>query len=661
MGIDVGGTFTDLVMVRADGTTSVHKVLNNESGAASAVRGATEMADDPGDVAAIVHGTTVATNAVLERTGATTAVVTTRGFRDVLELARQERGDIWDLYWSRPAPLVPRHLRFEVDERLAADGSVLTPLDVATALADLLPELDRTGVEAVAICFLHSFQNPAHERLLLDALHQARPDLHVSASHLVAAQYREYDRMSTTVLNAYLGPIIQRHLAALGGAMEAQGLTADLHVMQSNGGIVPVSAAAALGASLCMSGPAGGVLAAEELGKQLGQQQLLCLDMGGTSTDVALIRDGRAEISHDTSIDGLISILPTFAIETVGAGGGSIIEFDEAGMLHVGPQSARADPGPACYGNGGTQPTVTDAWCAVGVLREERPHSYLDLDASLAVEAGAGFARQAGSEVREAYWQALRITTANMSSALRMVSLEQGHDPREMTLVAYGGAGGLHAALCADELGVPRVLVPREPGVFSAFGMVGADIQRDYVRTFICPLAAGAEEGVDSRLNELIAQASEEFRQFGFEETPSMNATLDLRYVGQAHSVPVAMNGTTVDLAQVGTSFHDLHRRRYGFAEPASDVEIENVRIQARICRPAPPLRTPVGDGTARDSGVVYLGSQQVAIFAQRDDIRPGQQLAGPAVIEEATATTVVPAGWTAATDEAGVLWLTRQ
>jgi N-methylhydantoinase A len=285
----------------------------------------------------------------------------------------------------------------------------------------------------------------------------------------------------------------------------------------------------------------------------------------------------------------------------------------------------------------------------------------LNLDVSAAVVAGASFAEQAATDVREAYWQALRITTANMSSALRMVSLEQGHDPREMTLIAYGGAGGLHAALCADELGIPRVVIPREPGVFSAFGMVSADVQRDYVRTFICRMGPDAEEGVETRLRELMEQAGEEFRRFGFAEEPSIDATLDVRYVGQAHSVPVPIKSVVhVDLSVLEDAFHDLHRRRFGFAEPGSDVEIENVRVQARIHRGSPPLKVSMGAEEGFETGQVFLGADYEAGFTQRAALRPGSVLPGPAVIEEATATTVVPLGWTAKTDEDGVLWLTR-
>lgn len=660
MGIDVGGTFTDLVLVDEDGSARVHKILNAGSGAKAAVLGAEELAAGMPPTE-IVHGTTVATNAVLERAGAVTALVTTRGFRDVLELQRQDRDDVWDLYWRKPVALVPRHLRLEVDERIDANGRVLVELNAEAEADRVVRIVDECGVEAVAIMLLHSYRFPQHERAITEAIRKRRPKLHVSASHEVAAQYREYDRVSTTVLNAYLAPIVDRHFRQLDASLAAAGFESTVHVMQSNGGIVPMGAANKLAASLCMSGPAGGVLAVEDLGRRLDIADMLCLDMGGTSTDVALIRHGRAEISHDTAIDGLVTVLPTFRIETVGAGGGSIIEFDEAGMLQVGPRSAGAEPGPACYGNGGELPTVTDAWCAVGVLRPDREAtSYVHPQPSLALAAGDGVARQAGTEVLVAYWQALRIATANMSRALRRVSVEQGHDPRELTLVAYGGAGGLHAAFCAEELGMKTVLIPAEPGVFSAYGMISADVKRNYVRTHIAPVSEEAMVEVGTIVAELRAAGSREFVDYQLAD-PTFDAQLDLRYQGQAHTVSVDVGGAGLPSAeQVAERFNALHRQRYGFAEFDSTIEVVNIRVEARVPRSAPDLRPGEVTDEATATRPLYLGTHTHGTFVQRSSMSADEPVAGPAVIEEPTSTTVVPDGWQVHRDDRGTLWLTR-
>lgn len=660
LGIDVGGTFTDLVVAGLDGGARVHKVLNRGSGAEAAVRGATELVGGSA-LASVVHGTTVATNAVLERKGAVTVLVTTQGFRDVLELQRQDRGDVWDLGWQRAAPLVPREHRVEVDERLAADGAVVRPLDVATATAAVLAAVDAAQAEAVAICLLHGYRNPVHEEQLAEALRAARPQLHVSESHQVAAQYREYDRMSTTAINAYLGPVVDRHLTRFDRGLRDAGFETEVLVMQSNGGIVPLPFAGRLAASLCLSGPAGGVLAAAELGRRSGVRDLICLDMGGTSTDVALILDGRAEVSHDSAIDGLPSVLPTFRIETVGAGGGSIIEIDEAGLLGVGPRSAGAEPGPACYGNGGILPTVTDAWCAIGVLREDRgADSYLAPERAAALTAGAAFAAQLDESVSEAYWQALRVTTSNMARAVRLVSVEQGHDPRLFTLVSYGGAGGLHAAYCADELGIQQVVLPPAPGVFSAFGMICADVTRAYVRTHIAPVDEQALAAVRALLDGLQLDAVREFAEFGLDRAPRTTASLDLRYAGQAHTVSVPFHDTEGPRDAI-SRFHDLHHARYGFSEPGTSVDVVNVRLEATVVREHPTLSGATTGEGARATATVYLGREVAATFVDRAALLPGHLLPGPAVIEEATSTTVVPQGWTAHSDEDGVLWLRRQ
>lgn len=660
LGIDVGGTFTDLVLVTGDGRSRVHKVLNRGSGAFAAVRGAQEIVGSETSVATIVHGTTVATNAVLERKGACTALVTTMGFRDVLEFQRQERSDVWDLFWQKPEPLIPRWLRWELNERLAADGSVVEPLDAEAAADAIANEIVNGDVESVAICLLHSYRNGEHEKRIAAALAARIPSLHISQSHLVASAYREYDRTSTTALNAYLGPVIESHMNAFESALNESTIDAEVLVMQSHGGVVPARAAAASAAALCLSGPAGGVLAAMQVAKSAGLANLICLDMGGTSTDVALVRDGRAEISYDTTVDGLTTILPAFRIETVGAGGGSLIEVDAFGLIQSGPGSAGANPGPACYGLGGAQATVTDAWCVVGALRPDDDEGrYLSLNVSAAQTAFESIAESLGTDIPDAAWQALRVTTDNMSRALRLVSVEQGHDPRAFALVSYGGAGGLHAALCAEELGMDRVLIPVAPGVFSAFGMVCADIRRHYVRTRIAALS-DADDIVAAAWAEMKRAAMAEFEEFGIEAEPTFRLELDLRYAGQAHEVQVAVDESEFDVQRIRSLFDVEHARRFGFGEPSSPVEMVNIRLEATVGLPTPDLIDLDQVESAPEAKKLYLGEWFDASFWQRAAIPLDERIPGPAVVMEPTATTVVPMGWSAHRDEGGRLWLER-
>ena len=660
LGIDVGGTFTDLVLVLPDGSARIHKVLNVDSGALSAVRGARELVEDASAVSTIVHGTTVATNAVLERRGSATVLVTTTGFRDVLEFQRQDRTDVWDLFWTKTAPLVPRALRMEVDERLSADGAVVRAIDASAAADAVLALVDEASADSVAICFLHAYRNGVHEAMLADAIAQHRPGLHVSQSHKVVAAYREYDRMSTTVLNAYLGPVIAVHTDKIVQALLEAGFTADVLVMQSHGGVVPISAAGGSAAALCLSGPAGGVLAASHVASVVGISDVICLDMGGTSTDVAMVRAGRPEITYDSTIDGLPSMLPTFRIETVGAGGGSIISVDEGGLIQSGPSSAGAVPGPACYGRGGSNATVTDAWCALGVLLDDGyPNRYLTLDSAAACAVFEHVAARLSTSVEESAWQALRVTTANMSRALRLVSVEQGHDPRDFVLTCYGGAGGLHAAMCADELGMRRVLVPVAPGVFSAYGMVCADVTRHYVRTRIA-LVERAAEVAQPLIDEMRAMALDEFVEFGFATPPEIRVVVDLRYVGQAHEVQVGIEAGELDSIAIRTAFDEAHSKRFGFCETTTPVEIVNVRLEAVLVLPTPELRDESTSGEAPTQKKAYFGAWMDTTFVQRSAIESDAVVLGPAVITESTATTVVPPGWNANRDEMGNLWLNR-
>lgn len=665
VGIDVGGTFTDVVALEEDGTLRTYKVLNTAGDRADGpVRGAREACPRPELLRTLVHGTTVATNAILERKGARTALVTTSGFRDVLEFQHQDRTDIWDLYYRKPEPLVPRDRRLEVEERIAGDGTVVVPLARAgegspEAVARQLTALD---IEAVAIVLINSYRADVHELEVERVLRPLLGDVHVSRSSAVAPQFREYDRAVTTVLNAYVAPLLEQYLGNLRQRLEADGFGVELLIMQSNGGVVPAAEASRLAATTTLSGPAGGLLASATLAVRSGIRDFLCLDMGGTSTDVALVHDGRLDITTDSRIGGLPNVMPTLRIETVGAGGGSIAWIDEGDMLKVGPRSAGADPGPACYGRGGQEPTVTDAWCVIGVLR---PDAFfggrLPLDRDAARRAFEPLASGLGRTVEEAAWDVLRVASAKMSQTLHLVSVEQGYDPRDFTLIAYGGAGPLHAAANADHLGVRRIIVPPSPGAFSAYGLLCADFKRDYVRTLVHRLEAGIAGAVEGALRALESQAADEFRAMGINGTPGCSRFVDLRYAGQAYDVriPIDPAGTVFDPARARALFDAAHEARYGFAEPESIVEIVNCRVVAVVARPTPEfLVAPAGGGRPISEGEVFLGSPRSLRFVSRADLGRLGRLDGPLVVEELTATTFVPAGWSTAIDDAGNILL---
>ncbi len=540
VGVDVGGTFTDLVAV-VDGklvTAKVPSVRGSEAlGIAAALR-----ASGVGEVDVLAHGTTVATNALLERRGARTALVTTEGFRDVVEIGRQARASLYDLAAHHPAPLVPRELRFTVRERMGPDG-VLVPLDEGS-LSSAVEAVRAAEVEAVAVCLLFSFLHPEHERRVGKALREALPGIRVSLSVELLPEFREYERCSTTVANAYLAPGLSAYLAEI----EPPPL-----VMQSSGGVVDAATAAERPAACVLSGPAAGVAGAAFIAELAGARDVLTFDMGGTSTDVAAVLGGKAVVTAESVVGGVPIRFPMSDIHTIGAGGGSIAWLDDGGALRVGPRSAGASPGPACYGLGGEEPTVTDANLVLGRLQDGAVlGGEIQLDRSLA-ERALG---RLGMEVREAAEGVIRVVDANMARALRVVSVERGIDPRGLALVAFGGAGPLHACSLAEELGIEGVLVPRASGVLSALGLAVADLRRDYL---------GWDVEVD---------------------LPGATVTryVDVRYPGQSHELTI----------EEGADFHAAHEQRYGFRLDG-EPEIVTRRIVATVSRPRPEL--PAGSG----------------------------------------------------------------
>lgn len=671
LGVDTGGTFTDFYLITDDGAVTVHKRPSTPDDPARAIlEGLTEPPIDlsatGGPIADLVHGTTVATNAIIERKGARTALITTRGFRDVLAIGRQTRPKLYDLSPTREPPLVPDDLRFEAAERLDFRGQVLTPIDHAE-VERLLDQVQAMRVESLAVCFLFSFVNPGHERIVADAARQR--GIPVSASHEVLPEHREYERTSTTVANAYVSPVMTRYLDRLQGGLGERGV-GRLRVMSSNGGSISPQSAGRLAVRTAVSGPAGGVAGAFDLAVRAGFDHVITVDMGGTSTDVSLC-PGRILERDETHVGDLPIRGPTVDVLSVGAGGGSIARIDAGGALRVGPESAGANPGPACYGTG-TDPTVTDAHVALGridaahflggrmALRPELSMSALNRLVK-PVAQGPSPESRFGEDPKKAAAAVLRVANANMESALRRVSVERGYDPRDFTLVAFGGAGPLHACDLAEALRIPRVLVPPYPGVMSAAGMAGAPVIKDMALPLFLRLeSAGAHHDAPLRLgaarSDLEQRGRAELESEGFSlDVLTSQTILDMRYAGQSYELPVAC--ASLDPAAFVPLFHEAHHARYGHSDPSRPIEVVNLRIKLVLPATTPgaqgpaPLRGtgPKGPASRRD---VWFGNRPVptAIYG-RATMPAGSEVTGPAVITQMDSTTVVPPGWRARTD----------
>jgi N-methylhydantoinase A len=615
VGIDVGGTFTDLVAI-ADGRLVVAKVPTAPADQAAGVAAAVAAAGiDAAAAEALAHGTTVATNALLERRGARVALVTTEGFRDVIEIGRQNRPSLYDLTLDRPPPLVPRGLRFTVRERMGPAG-VVVPLDEAS-LAETVELIRAADVEAVAVCLLFSYLHPAHEERVGEAIAEALPGVHVSLSSRVLPEAREYERCSTTAANAYLGPALSAYLERL----EPRPL-----VMQSSGGVVDAAAAAARPAACVLSGPAGGVVGGAFVAAASGFADALTLDMGGTSTDVAAVVAGRVQSTTDSVVGGVPIRFPMVDVHTVGAGGGSVAWLDEGGALRVGPRSAGAAPGPAAYGRGGEEPTVTDANLVLGYLADGAVlGGEVVLRRSLAERA---LARLGGDPVETALG-VVRVADATMNRALRVISVERGLDPRGFALVAFGGAGPLHACSLAEELGLRTVLVPEASGVLSALGLAVSDLRRDY----LAPAGTDVAELERAAAGDLPGSRCERF--------------VDARYHGQSYELTVPADGWE-------QRFVEEHRRRYGFAMD-DEVEAVSIRVVATVPGPQVELR-PESRRSRRAERRAYVDGG----WADVPVLGPGAAVDGPAIVELPGATCLVRPGWAGGPDAGGTLVLER-
>jgi N-methylhydantoinase A len=659
VGIEVGGTFTDLVAIGPGGIciTKVPSVPRApEEGAFDALRASGIAIASIEDLA---HGSTVATNAVLERKGYPTAFITTKGFRDILALQRHGRSRIYDLEYRKPTPVVTRAASFEIAERILADGTIETPLDVADVSRRLVPALKAGCYEVVAICLINAFVNPAHETALRDLLAAALPDLNVTISSDITREFREFERASTTTLSAYVQPVIDRYIQRFRQKLAAEGFGGRFSVMQSNGGRLPAEAMRANAINALLSGPAAGVIGAVRQTGRSGYRNIITLDIGGTSTDVCVVSGGAPRLTQEFHLDGLPIRIPLLDINTIGAGGGSIVWVDDGGMLRVGPRSAGADPGPACYGRGGTLPTLTDAHVVRGTVR---PEAFLggrmQIDAAAASRALESIARRFGLALEAAADSAVALANANIVRAIQLISTERGHDPRDYVLVPYGGAGPLHAAKVAEELGITTIVVPPAPGIISAYGLIASD----FVLFESMTRRALADDGAADVLREVFAvmhrRALERAKANGIRGRLVLSLTAEMRYVGQAFEVPVLFEETELkDLsaADVHARFGEAHQRVYFFGgEAAKPIEFVSFRLGVAAPLEHLPLLAP--------SKVAEEPPHPIRIFdgkAWRDaQLLPRQALGwqkhvlGPALLEDPTSTLYLPAGWAARCDD---------
>ena len=675
IGIDTGGTFTDFAVLN-DGQLLVYKLPSTPADPSrSILRGIEELgiavspAGAPMD-STFVHGSTVATNALLERKGARTALVTTQGFEDVLEIGRQSRADLYDLMLERPPVLVPRELRFGIAERVDYTGAILASPS-RDELEALAKDLKEAGVEAVAVSLLFSFLNQLHEETIQEILGQLdtieRPFLSVSSQ--VLPEFREYERTSTVVVNAYVGPLMARYLESL-----EKSLGKGLRVMQSSGGSITATLAARQPVRTILSGPAGGVVGAFYTGHLAGHEDIITLDMGGTSTDVSLC-PGRIKETTSSVLGGYPISVPMIEIHSVGAGGGSIARLDEGGALLVGPQSAGADPGPACYGKG-EDITVTDANLVLGRLQGEHfLGGRLVLDYHRAEQLMEVLAQDLGTSTQAAALGIIRVVNASMERAIRTISLERGYDPREFTVVAFGGAGPLHCCELAQELRIPRVLIPPNPGILSALGVAIADIVKDYSRTVMLRGQDINRERLGEEFLTLESNAQEDMGQEGLDmERVLVQRYLDVRYIGQSFELTVDYPSTSLrrgpargrdPMRVVAGAFHKAHRQRFGYADPAEPVEVVNLRLKmvVPVDKPLPEPEAPAGESPKEaqmgEEKVVFQDGPCATRLYLRERLHCGNRVPGAALVLQMDSTTVIPPGWVAEVDKWKNLLLT--
>lgn len=664
IGIDVGGTFTDLLAfdTAADKLLSA-KVPSLPGAQWQGVLGALAELEIPFEsIRAFVHGTTIATNALLERKGARTALVTTKGFRDVIEIGKGRRltGGIFDTTWQRPQPLVPRDRRFEIDERTIADGTILADVSPSRIgeLADLLAQ---QGIETVAVAFLNSYVNAANEGAVAAALGARLPGIPITQSARLIPERGEFERTSTAVLNAYLAPVVRRYLRTLASALSERGIRAPVNIMGSNGGAMTLDVAAEQCVATFLSGPVGGVGGAIRVSEQAGIRDVITFDMGGTSTDVALVKNLMPRMSHDNQIDAFPLRYPQLDIHTIGAGGGSIISIGADQTLQIGPRSAGALPGPACYGRGGTQPTISDANLLLGRLSLDRALAGgLQLDLAAARAVFGTLAASAGTDDMSALANAaIAVAVAKMAGAVREVSVHRGFDPRDFALVAFGGAGPMHGFLVAEELGMARMIVPRYPGHLSALGQMVADARRDFVKAWGGRLSAIALEDLRAEAEILRSEGEAQLKAEAIAVARHRHEfTLDMRYAGQSFTLPVSWRPADPDFTALRHAFDAAHEETFGYADRTNEAEIVNIRLVSigEVDKPALNFAPEAQSAPTPRSRRVWFGGWTDTAIYDRADLPVGWVFSGPAIVEEAGGTSIVPPGWTVRVHESGAM-----
>jgi N-methylhydantoinase A len=675
LGIDIGGTFTDFSLFDTrTGALIGLKVPSTPHEFAAAVRtGLEQLADEHGvdlrEIGTVVHGTTIAVNTLIQRTGARLGLLVTEGFRDVLELQRLRLPNPFDLDGARPLPLIPRARVAEVRERLRADGSIDTPLDESTA-REAVRRLARLDVEGLVVSLVHAYRNAEHERRVREVAGTVASALPISLSSEVWPQAREFERTALAALDAYVQPKVRRYLQGFEEALAARGVPATAHVTKSNGGIMPVAAARTQTVATLLSGPASGVIGAAYVASQAGLPNVITLDVGGTSADIAVVENGRPRWSTSEHVGGVPVMMPVVGVTAIGAGGGSVAWVDEVGIPKVGPQSTGAQPGPACYGRGGKEATLTDAFLVCGFLDAERfLGGRMPLRRDLADEAVARFAGPLATTRDEAAESIVRVAVSNMYAEFTKILSRAAVDPRDFALVAFGGAGPVVGALVAREVNIPTVFVPRSPGTLCALGALSADIVNDAVRTVHAPVAAASPEILRAAYEGLRAELAEWLARHGAgAEAPTFRLAADMRYIGQSYEIEVpiepawlAAGGARAILA----AFHQAHERAFGHADRQAPAEIVNLRVQLRAARPRVPMAEAAevaGPVTPRSTRRIWLDGQRVeARVFEREALGRGARLVGPAIVEQPDTTVLVPGGHTADVDRFGNLLIRRE
>jgi N-methylhydantoinase A len=668
--VDTGGTFTDLCLVDdSTGKLAVAKVSSTPSDpSAGVINGVQKLMSMAGfqaeEIGFFLHGTTVATNALLEGKGAATSLITTEGFEDVLLIGRQNRPKLYDFWAKRPRPIVPRSLCYGAPERTLHTGEILRPLDEAR-VREIIVDIRRKGIKSIAVCLLHSYANPDHERRIKAILEDTYPEAFVTVSSDILPEYREYERMSTVCINAYVMPKVNSYIKHLESRLRQMGVASGLYIMQSNGGVITAQMAREASARTVLSGPAGGALTGAYLSKNPEYPNVITIDIGGTSSDICLIKDGKPNLTTESDIEGYPIKLPMIDINTIGAGGGSIAWIDPGGALRVGPQSAGADPGPACYGLGGKEPTVTDANAVLGrinpsfLLGGEMP-LHLEKAQEVIEEKIAG---PLGIDLVRAAEGIITVVNANMIRGIRRVSVEKGYDPRDFALVAFGGAGPLHGVELAGALNMKRVIVPLYPGIASAFGMLSADVRHDYVQTKIGIADQLNLEELNTLYREMESHAVRQLAVEGFHGSKvELLRRVDMRYVGQSYelSIPAPARPITAEIiSTLIDDYHRSHEQAYGYARQGEKVEVVNLRLVAlgklprsEIVGKWPSHGTPPQPVGHRP--VLFEGQFHRTPIYQRDHLLRGRPLPGPVIIEQLDSTTVVPPGSRAAVEPGG-------